>query len=129
QSRIKKHQFKALPATLPAQQGIDAKQKLEHRATAHRRRLIRVTGKTNGNGAAWHRRQPVADRLAGLNAFTGGKHMLNARQPFQKAATTGDNQTIVGNIPGVGMYRAAIGADALYGGGMVLYALAAEEIQ
>ena len=64
-------------------------------AAAHRARFVRVGGKTDGDGAAIKRGEPVANRLAGSRALTRDDGILDTRQFPDEAPARGDHQIIV----------------------------------
>src|SRR3546814_16220105 len=93
---IEEHQFKALAASLPTQQGVDAEQELEHRPAAHRARLLRVAGEADRDGAAVHRREAVVERRGRGEPTAGQDRCLGAFEVAQVSSVGGDTTP---NVP------------------------------
>ena len=72
-------------ACLLAQPGIYPEQQFEHRPAAHRRGLLRVAAKAEGNPAARHLPQAPADGFGGADALAQGQRVFDAGQLFDEA--------------------------------------------
>ena len=81
-----------------AQPAVDTEQKFKYRATPHGRGFLRIAGKPEGQRAALHGRQAVADLDRGSNAAAGGDAVFDARQLAQEASAGGDDETIIADV-------------------------------
>jgi hypothetical protein len=127
-ARVEEAQFEALAPTFAAQLLVDAEDKLEHRPAAHRHRLVGVAGKAEGDAAALHLAQPVADLLGRGDAFARRDRMLDARQLLQKAPAGGDDERVVLHIARRGLHQTGIGRKPGHLGGVELHVHAAQEV-
>ena len=105
--RGEEHQPKALTPTLPAQLPVDAEQEFEHGAAAHGLGLLGVAGEADGDAAALHLLQALADALRRRYALAGGDAVLDARKLLEEASPGGDDQPVVGYLAGAGQQGAA----------------------
>ena len=76
--RREEDELHPLPSPHLAQVCIQAEQELEHRPAAHRRRLERIAGKSEGDGAVRRRRDPVAHLLGCGDALAGRHGVLDS---------------------------------------------------
>ena len=96
--RVEEHEFEAVAPAFAPELLVDAEQKLEHRPAAHGRGFVRVASKADGNGAATHCEQALADALGGRDAFARRDGVFDARQLLDEAAARGDDQCVVAEL-------------------------------